>query len=83
MRMLLSWLSRRRQYRALVNAEATRLAGAEGGAGYYTARQLARAARNRGDREAAKLWSRVAHRIADLTGLQPGHSKIGRPESEW
>lgn len=81
--MLFSWLSRRREYRALVAAEATRLAEAEGGAGYYTARLLARAARNQGNPEAFKLWSRVARRVADMTGLQPGRSKIGRPESEW
>ena len=30
--MLLSWLSRRREYRALVDAEATHLVEAEGGA---------------------------------------------------
>lgn len=83
LRMLFSWLSRRREYQALVETEATRLAEAEGGAGYYTARQIARTARRQGNREADKLWSRVARRVADMTGLQPGHSKIGRPESEW
>ncbi|KUL94359.1 hypothetical protein DK26_15240 [Bosea sp. WAO] len=80
--MLFSWLSRRREYRALVDAEATRLAEDEGGAGYYTARQLASAARSQGNPGAAKLWSCVARRVADMTGLQPGRSKIGRAESE-
>lgn len=55
----------------------------EGGAGYYTARQVARLARDQGDLEAARLWGRVARQVADRTGLIPGHSKIGRPESEW
>jgi len=81
--MLLSWLARRRAYQALVDAEATRLVEAEGGAGYYTARQVARLARERGDVPAARLWGRVARQVADRTGLVPGHSKIGRPESEW
>ena len=55
----------------------------EGGAGYYTARQIARLAVAQGDNESAKLWARVARQVADRTGLVPGHSKIGRPESEW
>ena len=66
-----------------MEAEATRLAEAEGGAGYYIARQVARMARERGDRAAAKLWGGVACRVAATTGLVPGHSMIGRPESEW
>ena len=81
--MLLSWLARRRAYQALVDAEATRLVEAEGGAGYYTARQVARVAHERGDVATARLWGRVARQVADRTGLVPGHSKIGRPESEW
>lgn len=81
--MFRSWLARRREYQALLDAEATRLVEAEGGSGYYTARQIARAARDQGDNQAAKLWSRVARQVADRTGLVPGHSKIGRPESEW
>ncbi|MFC5505613.1 MULTISPECIES: hypothetical protein [Hyphomicrobiales] len=81
--MLLSWLARRRAYQALIDAEATRLVDAEGGAGYYTARQVARLARERGDVPTAMLLSRVARQVADRTGLVPGHSKIGRPEAEW
>jgi hypothetical protein len=81
--MLLSWLARRRDYRALVDAEATRLVETKGGAGYYTARQVARLARDRDDVAAEKLWGRVARQVADRTGLVPGHSKIGRPESKW
>ena len=80
--MIRSWLTRRRAYQALVDAEATRLVESEGGAGYYTARQIARMARERGYLDAAKLWGRVARQVADLTGLVPGHSKIGRPEEE-
>lgn len=76
--MLFSWLARRRDYRVLVEAEATLLIETEGSAGY-----LARLARERGDVAAEKLWGRVARRVADRTGLVPGHSKIGRPESEW
>jgi len=79
----LSWLARRRAYQAVIDAEATRLVEAEGGAGYYTARQVARLARERGDAAAAKLWGRVARQVANRTGLVPAHSKIGRPESEW
>ena len=81
--MLFSWLARRRDYRVLVEAEATLLIETEGSAGYYKARQVARLARERGDVAAEKLWGRVARRVADRTGLVPGHSKIGRPESEW
>lgn len=81
--MLSSWLARRRDYQALVDAEAIRLSEMEGGAGYYTARQIGRLARERGDADAAKLWGRVARKVAAKTGLVPGHSKIGRSESEW
>lgn len=55
----------------------------EGGAGYYTARELARRARDRGDLDTAKLWWRVSRRVAALSGIQPGLAKMGRPESEW
>lgn len=55
----------------------------EGGAGYYTARELARRARDRGDLVTAKFCWRVSRRVAAMTGLQPGLAKIGRPESEW
>jgi len=81
--MIRSWLARLRAYNNLVDQEATGLVEREGAAGYYTARQLARLSRDRGDPEAAKLWSRVARRVADNIGLVPGRSKIGRPESEW
>jgi hypothetical protein len=81
--MIRSWLARRRDYQALVTAEATRPIETEGGAGYYTARQIGRLAVAQGDTETAKLWARVARQVADRTGLVPGHSKIGRPESEW
>ena len=81
--MTRSWLDRLRAYNQLVDQEATALVEREGAAGYYTARQLARLARDRGDPEAAKLWSRIARRVADNTGLVPGRSKIGRPENEW
>jgi hypothetical protein len=81
--MIRSWLARRRDYRALIDGEATRLVAQEGGAGYYSAGAIARLARDRGDLETAKFWRRVARQVADRTGLQPGHSKIGRPEAEW
>jgi uncharacterized Zn finger protein len=81
--MIRSWLARRRDYQALVDTEASKLVEREGSAGYYTARQIARAARDQGDHQAVKLWGRVAQQVADRTGLVPGHSKIGRPESEW
>ncbi len=55
----------------------------EGGASYYTARELARRARDRGDLDTAKLWWQVSRRVAAMTGLQPGLAKTGRPESEW
>lgn len=81
--MLFSWLARRRAYKHLIDQEATALVEHEGTAGYYAARQIARAARDKGDRQAAKLWFCVTRRIADSTGLVPGRAKIGRPESEW
>jgi hypothetical protein len=81
--MLFSWLARRRDYQALVDAEATRLVESEGGAGYYTAKAIKRIAVEDGDRAAARFWVRVARQVANRTGLVPGHSKIGRPESEW
>lgn len=81
--MLFSWLARRRVYQTLVDAEATRLIESEGGAGYYTAKAIKRMAVEDGDRATAKFWVRVAGQVAKRTGLVPGHSKIGRPESEW
>ena len=81
--MIRAWLARRREFRGLVDDEAGRLIEREGGAGYYTARQIARTARDQGDNQAAKLWARVARQVAARTGVVPGHSKIGRPESEW
>ena len=81
--MIRSWLARRRAFNQLVDQEATALAEREGGAGYYTAKGIARLAFERGDRNAGKLWVRVARQVADRTGVVPGHSKIGRPESEW
>lgn len=80
---MLRWLARRREISRLAEMEATNLIGGEGAAGYYTARSVARKAREIGDRDAARLWSRVARIVAARTGLQPGRSKIGRPESEW
>lgn len=77
------FLSRRKAFNDLVDAEATELIEREGGAGYYTARQISRDAKEQGDHRAAKLWGRVAKQVAKRTGLVPGHSKIGRPESEW
>jgi hypothetical protein len=58
--MKLRWLARRREFRRLVDDEAGKLIASEGGAGYYTARQTARNAIDQSDREAVKLWSRVA-----------------------
>jgi hypothetical protein len=81
--MLFSWLARRRDYQALVDDEATRLVETQGGAGYYTAKRIKRLAVDAGDMPAAKFWVRVARQVAKRTGLVPGHSKIGRPESEW
>ncbi len=81
--MIRSWLARRRDYQALVDAEATRLVESEGGASYYTAKAIKRMAVQNGDMAAAKFWVRVARQVADRTGLVSGHSKIGRPESEW
>ena len=80
--MLFSWLTRRRDYQTLVDAEATRLVETEGGAGYYTAKTIKRMAVEAGDRNAARFWVRVARQVAKRTGVQPGHSKIVRPESE-
>lgn len=81
--MLSSWLARRRDYLALVDAEATRLVEHEGGAGYYTARAVVRLAAAQDDQSAIRFWGRVARLVAKRTGLVPGHSKIGRPEHEW
>ncbi len=80
---MLSWLARRRAYQALVDAEATRLVETEGAVGYYTAKAIKRMAIEQGDEKAAGFWVRVAREVASRTGLQPGRSKIGRPESEW
>lgn len=81
--MLFSWLARRRDYQTLVDAEATRLIESEGGAGYYTAKAIKRLAVDQGDNAAADFWVRVARQVTKRTGVVPGHSKIGRPESEW
>jgi hypothetical protein len=81
--MLISWLARRRDYQTLVDAEATRLVEREGRAGYYTAKAIKRMAVGSGDKAAARFWVRVARQVAARTGLLPGHSKIGRPESDW
>lgn len=80
---ILRWLARRRAFHRLVEQEAITLVEREGGAGYYTARELARRARDRGDLDTAKLWWRVSRRVAAMTGIQPGLAKMGRPESEW
>jgi hypothetical protein len=80
---ILRWLAYRRAFNRLVEQEAITLVEREGGAGYYTARELARRARDRGDLDTAKLWWQVSRRAAAMTGLQPGLAKIGRPESEW
>jgi hypothetical protein len=80
---LLRWLARRRAYNQLVQREAMALVEREGGAGYYTARELARRARDRDDLDTAKLWWRVSRRVAAQTGIEPGLAKIGRPEHEW
>jgi hypothetical protein len=42
--MISSWLARRRAFNQLVDQEATELVEREAGAGYYTARQIARLA---------------------------------------
>lgn len=77
------WLARRRAFNQLVEREATTLVEREGRAGYYTARELARRARDRDDLETAKLWWRVSRRVAAKTGIQPGLAKMGRPETNW
>lgn len=79
----LRWLARRRAFNRLVEREAMTLVEREGGAGYYTARELARRARDRDDLDAAKLWWRVSRRVAAMTGIQPGLAKMGRAETEW
>ena len=79
---ILRWLARRRAYNQLVEQEATTLAEQKGGAGYYTARQIARLASERGDISTAKLWWKVSRRIATITGIEPGRSKIGRTDAE-
>ena len=79
----MAWLKRRREYQAFVDAEAIRLIEADGAAGYYKARQIARLAAESGDSRAAKLWGQIARQVAKRTGLEPGRSKIGRPESGW
>jgi hypothetical protein len=80
--MLISSLARRRDYQTLVDAEATRLIESEGGAGYYTAKAVKRMAVESGDQAAARFWVRVARQVATRTGLQPVHSKTGRPGSD-
>jgi len=80
---ILRWLSRRRAFNRLVEQEAMTLVEREGGAGYYTARKLARRANGRDDLDTAKFWWWVSRRAAAMTGIQPGLAKMGRPESEW
>lgn len=80
---MLRWFARRREISRLAEMEATNLIEGEGAAGYYSARSIARKARAIGDRDAARRWSRIARIVVARTGLQPGRSKIGRPDAEW
>jgi len=69
---MLRWLARRREISRLAEMEAIYLIEGEGAAGYYTARSIARKARAIGDRDAARLWSRIARIVAARTGLSNG-----------
>lgn len=66
--MLLGWIRRRRALRNAIVSEAAALLEANGDMAYPNARLLARTARERGDAELDRYWSRVAVAIADKTG---------------
>ena len=70
--MLRALLQRRRAFRARVQREAADLAIFLGEHAYAEARQRSREARGRGDREARRLWSKVAVEIARQTGHEIG-----------
>jgi hypothetical protein len=74
---MLPFMRFRRAQEAVVDAEAISLirSAADDEAAYQTARQVMRAARERGDRESARLYARVAVRIADVTGRQIGSDR--------
>ena len=67
----------RRAQEAVVDAEAISLirSAADDEAAYRAAREIMRVAHERGDRESARLFARVAMRIAAVTGRQIGQSR--------
>lgn len=71
---LIPFVRFRRAQAAFVDAEAISLirSSADDEAAYQTARKLMRMAREQGDRQATKLYSLVAVRIAEVTGRQIG-----------
>lgn len=72
----------RRAREAVADAEALALlkANADDEAAYRQARDLSRLARVKGDLDAAKLYARVAVKIAALTGRRIGEKGWARPE---
>lgn len=70
--MLTSFLLRRRERRERVAREANDLLTFLSDHAYYEARGRARAARDRGDHDGYRLWSRVAVEIARRTGHEIG-----------
>jgi hypothetical protein len=66
----------RRAQEAVVDSEAISLirSAADDEAAYQQARQVMRLARERGDVESARLYARVAVRIAEVTGRQIGQA---------
>lgn len=77
---LIPIIHRRRAREAAVDAEALWLIRAHdtGEAAYQQARDVARLARERGDRDGAWLYARVAMRIADVTGRRIGPIDSGQ-----
>jgi hypothetical protein len=66
----------RRAHEAFVDAEAISLirSAKDDETAYQQARQVMRLARERGDFQAAKLYTRIAIRISEVTGRQIGPS---------
>lgn len=71
---LIPFMHLRQAQAAIVDAEAISLirSSADDEAAYQTARKLMRMAREQDDRQATKLYSLVAVRIAEVTGRQIG-----------
>jgi hypothetical protein len=86
---LIPFVRRHRAWEAVVDTEAISLIRANdtGEAAYQQARDVSRLAREQGDRDGARLYARVAMRIADVTGrtigpVDGGQQRYSEPTRE-